>query len=217
MVCLVIDLRWHCSSRCQQRLLYHLHITAATGRFTTAVIEIVSLVVMVVLGLTVVLLIVLEPVMVVGRLVLVQKLVCCFWCLVLYLLGLGLLKGELQGGHGQLVGKEVNVPGQLERADRRRRAVPSSDTAEQLPLPERGREMWGRDQGEEEGTRYRAKDVPGKCGWSLKVCLFSIFPNPDPVATVALWLKAKGNWSIRYKSPGFNMAAPFISRELVAQ
>lgn len=81
----------------------------------------------------VVLLIVLKPVMVVRMLMLVY----CLVLLMLYLLSLGLLKGELQGGHGQLVGKEVNISGQLERADSRRRAVPSSDTAEQLPLPER--------------------------------------------------------------------------------
>lgn len=92
---------------------------------------------MLVLGVMVdVFLMVLEPVMVIGMLV---------WCLVplvLYLLGLGLLKRELQGGHSQLVGKEVNVTRQLEGADSRGRAVPTSDTAEQLPLTEKGREMW---------------------------------------------------------------------------
>lgn len=57
-----------------------------------------------------------------------------FLVLVLYLLRLGLLKGELEGRHGQLVGKKVDVPWQLERADCRCWAVPSSDTAVQLPL-----------------------------------------------------------------------------------
>lgn len=131
-----------------------------------------------------------------------------------YLLGLRLLEGEFQGGHGQLVGKEVNVSGQLERADSRRWAVPSSDTAEQLPLPERGREMWRGDQGREVVSR--------RPGWGLKLypagavfkCLFvsqCTFSKSDPDDTVAAWLKAEENWSTRWPmSPGFNMAASFI-------
>ena len=54
-----------------------------------------------------------------------------------YLFCFGLLKGELHGGHSQLVGKEIHIPGQLQRADVGSRAVPTTNATQQLSLTER--------------------------------------------------------------------------------
>ncbi|KAK5869364.1 hypothetical protein PBY51_024087 [Eleginops maclovinus] len=54
-----------------------------------------------------------------------------------YLFCFGLLKGELHGGHRQLVGKEIHISRQLQRADVGSRAVPPTDATQQLSLTER--------------------------------------------------------------------------------
>lgn len=55
-------------------------------------------------------------------------------CVCVYLFYFCLLKGELHGGHSQLVGKEIHVPRQLQRADIGSGAVSTSNTTQQLPL-----------------------------------------------------------------------------------
>lgn len=51
-----------------------------------------------------------------------------------YLFCFGLLKGKLNGGHSQLVGKEAHISGQLWWADVGPWAVPTTNAAQQLPL-----------------------------------------------------------------------------------
>lgn len=55
----------------------------------------------------------------------------------LYLFYFGLLKGELNGGHSQLVGKETHISRQLWWADMGSWAVPTMNAAQELPLPEK--------------------------------------------------------------------------------
>lgn len=65
---------------------------------------------------------------------------CFFWP---YLFRFGLLEGELHGGHSQLVGEEIHISGQLQRADGWTRAVPATNATEQLSLMESRREEEG--------------------------------------------------------------------------
>lgn len=55
----------------------------------------------------------------------------------LYLFCVGLLEGKLHGGHSQLVGEEIHISRQLQRAHIGSRAVPAADATQQLPLTER--------------------------------------------------------------------------------
>lgn len=60
-----------------------------------------------------------------------------FW---LYLFVFSLLKGKLHGGHSQLVGEEIHISRQLQRADVGSWAVPATNATQQLSL----REKWKR-------------------------------------------------------------------------
>lgn len=55
----------------------------------------------------------------------------------LYLFCFGLLEGKLHGGHSQLVGEEIHISGQLQRADVGSWAVPTANATQQLSLTER--------------------------------------------------------------------------------
>lgn len=54
-----------------------------------------------------------------------------------YLFSFGLLEGKLHGGHSQLVGEEIHISRQLQRADVGSRAVPTTNATQQLSLTER--------------------------------------------------------------------------------
>lgn len=69
-----------------------------------------------------------------------------------YLFCCGLLEGKLHGGHGQLVGEEVHIPGQLQRADVGSWAISTADATQQLSLSERRKD---------EGERKEKRNTVG--------------------------------------------------------
>lgn len=80
-----------------------------------------------------------------------------FW---LYLFVFSLREGKLHGGHSQLVGEEIHISRQLQRADVGSWAVPAPNATQQLSL----REKWKR-------NTVRWVDFMGKKEWWGRILL----------------------------------------------